>query len=135
MFHNVVGEGNVPKGQICVIFLSGFGGRLIISSGGMLMASMGLNGAPAPFGPTCLTRTRPPPFFPMVVDVLWYGITVLGNDDSCSGRKPKRKTQDARRHNKTAEQTLQPRAESERAPNFAVNSSSSCVRYCITTGF
>ena len=44
---------------------SGGGGRLIISSGGVMSSSIGLNIAGGAFGPTCLIRTLPP-FFPMI---------------------------------------------------------------------
>mmetsp|Transcript_15039 Transcript_15039/g.19047 ORF Transcript_15039/g.19047 Transcript_15039/m.19047 type:complete len:82 (-) Transcript_15039:42-287(-) len=59
------------KGQKWVMEESILGGRAIISSGGTMRSWSGLMGGP--FGPTCLTRTRPPPFFPMVEKfIYWY---------------------------------------------------------------
>ena len=58
-------------GQKNCIFLSGGGGRWICSLGGIINSSIGFwKGIiplppPAPFGPTCLIRTAPPPFLPM----------------------------------------------------------------------
>lgn len=53
------------SGQKFVMDGSILGGRVIISSGGTMRSWRGLMGGP--FGPTCFTRTRPPPFLPMVL--------------------------------------------------------------------
>lgn len=61
----IVCDINVPIGQIRNPELeSGFGGRWIISSGGMARSARGFGGIFGP--PICLTRTRPPAFLPMV---------------------------------------------------------------------
>ena len=49
-------------------FESGFVGRWIISSEGMARSARGFGGIFAP-PPICLTRTRPPDFFPMVAEM------------------------------------------------------------------
>ena len=54
-----------------VMDVSILGGICICSSGGIFMNScMGFMGAMAFFGPTCLMRTRPPPFLPIFVIVV-----------------------------------------------------------------
>jgi len=62
-----VSERHILIGQIRKPELeSGFGGRLIISSGGTARSARGFAGI---LGPNCLTLTRPPPFFPMIADL------------------------------------------------------------------
>lgn len=50
------------------------GGRIICSSGGTIRSWSGLSGGP--FGPTCFMRTRPPPFFPIILAVVVGGVVV-----------------------------------------------------------
>lgn len=52
-------------GQKWQILESGFIGKFK-SSGDIARSASGLPAAAPPFGPSCLTLTRPPDFFPMV---------------------------------------------------------------------